>query len=99
MDMSNKCFAKETELVTRDVAGETIIVPIRGHVGDLEGLYTLNKVGATIWQLIDGKKSVREILDAVTREYNVESGNAAKDLLDFFKDLEDAGLIRPSGEI
>jgi len=98
MDIYNKCFAKDTDLVTRDVAGETIIVPIRGHVGDLEGVYTLNKVGATIWQLIDGEKPAHEILDAVTREYNVESGEAQKDLIDFFKDLEDAGLIRPCGE-
>lgn len=97
MDIANTCFAKVNDLVSRDIAGESIIVPIRGHVGDLEGVYTLNEVAARIWQLIDGRTSVREILDTVTREYDVGIEEAVKDLLDFFQDLEAAGLIRPSG--
>lgn len=98
MDIANTSFAKVNELVSRDIAGESIIVPIRGHVGDLEGVYTLNEVAARIWQLIDGRRtSVREILDTVTGEYDVGIEEAVKDLLDFFQDLEAAGLIRPSG--
>jgi hypothetical protein len=58
MDILTKCFIKETDFVTREVAGETIIVPIRGNVGDLNSIYTLNEVGTKIWELIDGKNSV-----------------------------------------
>jgi len=38
-------FVKEPDLVTRLIAGETIIVPIRDGVGDLNAVYTLNQVG------------------------------------------------------
>ena len=98
MNILDKCFIKEKELVTRDVAGEEIIVPIKGHVGDLEGVFTLNEVGALIWRLINGKTTIRQLTQAVRNEYDVEASEAEKDVVDFLRSLEDAGLIRPSGE-
>ena len=97
MNILDTCFAKENDLVTRDVAGERIIVPIKGHVGDLEGVYTLNELGATIWQLINGQATARELAEAVRNEYDVGEAEAEKDVVDFLRSLEDAGLIRPSG--
>ena len=97
MNILDTCFAKEKELVTRDVAGEEIIVPIKGHVGDLEGVFTLNEVGAMIWRLMDGQTTVRQLMEAVINEYEVESLEAEKDVVDFLRSLEDAGLIRQSG--
>jgi len=97
MDTLDTCFDKEKDLVTRDVAGEEIIVPIKGHVGDLEGVFTLNEVGAMIWRLIDGRTTARELADVVRKEYDVEAAEAEKDVADFLHSLEDAGLIRPSG--
>ncbi len=96
MNILDKCFAKEKELVTRDVAGERIIVPIKSHVGDLEGVYTLNELGAMLWQLINGQTTARELAEAVRNEYDVGSAEAEKDVVDFLRSLEDAGLIRPS---
>jgi len=97
MNILDKCFVKEKDLVTRDVAGEEIIVPIKGHVGDLEGVFTLNEVGAIIWRLIDGKTTISQLTQAVRDEYDVEAPEAEKDVVDFLRSLEDAGLIRPSG--
>jgi hypothetical protein len=97
MNILDKCFNKENDLVTRDVAGESIIVPIKRHVGDLEGVFTLNEVGAMIWQLIDGQTTVRQLMEAVRDEYDVEAAEAEKDVADFLLSLEDAGLIKQSG--
>jgi len=97
MNILDKCFVKEKDLVTRDVAGEEIIVPIKGHVGDLEGVFTLNEVGSMIWRLIDGQTTGLQLMEAVINEYDVESSEAEKDVVDFLRSLEDAGLIRPSG--
>ena len=97
MNTLEACFVKEKDLVTRDIAGESIIVPIKGHVGDLEGIFTLNEVGAMIWRLIDGQKTGRELAEAVKDEYDVEAAEAEDDVVDFLRSLEDAGLIRPSG--
>jgi hypothetical protein len=97
MNILDKCFTKESDLVTRDVAGEIIIVPIKGHVGDLEGVFTLNELGTMIWELINGQTTGRELVEAVRNEYDVGAVEAEKDVVDFLRSLEDAGLIRPQG--
>jgi hypothetical protein len=99
MKILDTCFVKEADLVTRDVAGEEIIVPIKGHVGDLEGVFTLNEVGAMIWRLIDGQTTGRQLMEAVRNEYDIGASEAEKDVADFLSSLEESGLIRPSGEI
>ncbi len=96
MNILDTCFAKEKDLVTREVAGVRLIVRIKGHVGVREGVYTLNKLGSLIWQLINGQTTARELAEAVRNEYDVGVAEAEKDVVDFLRSLEDAGLIRPS---
>ena len=90
-------FAKESDLVTRLIAGETIIVPIRNGVGDLNAIYTLNEVGTRIWQLIDGQTRVEQMIKAITAEYEVPKEEAEKDIVEYLDSLEQAGLIKTKG--
>ncbi len=79
MEALEKCFFKEDNCVTREIAGETIIVPIKGRVGDLDSIYTLNEVGTLIWQLIDGQKNIGQIVQSVRQTYDVESEEVTKE--------------------
>ena len=94
MDHLDRCYEREEDLVTRSVAGETIIVPVRSSISDLNSIYTLNEVSSTIWDLIDGKKSVFQIVETVCDEYDVPAKDAESDTLHFLNSLEQAGLIR-----
>jgi len=94
MAISNSCFIKEKDLVTRDIVGETIIVPIKNKVGDLGSIYTLNEVGTIIWGLVDGKKSVGQIAEEICMTYDVTAEEAKKDTIDFLISLKKAGLIQ-----
>ena len=94
MSSPGKCFTKDKDIVTRDVAGETIIVPIRGRVGDLDAIYTLNEAGSLIWQHLENRPTVPQLVDAVVTEYDVATGEAKKDVEDFLESLEAVGLIR-----
>jgi hypothetical protein len=93
MDIATTCFAKKGEFVARVIGGETIIVPVRGQVGDLESVYNLNEVGSLIWERVDGKTPVSGIVEAVAREFEVTAEDAEKDTLEFLGGLESAGLI------
>ncbi len=64
----HQIYVKKTDCVTRQIAGETIIVPIRGQVGDLESIYLLNGVGTRIWEVIDGRRGVTEIGGEISKE-------------------------------
>ena len=54
MDYLERRYAKDPNMVFRDIEGEMILVPIRRRTADLESIYTLNETGARIWELLDG---------------------------------------------
>ena len=98
MSVLDKAFVKDDNLLARNIAGETLIVPLRNSVGDLNSIYTLNDVGARVWQLIDGRRSVSQIASVINTEYDVASGDAAADVLELLDSMAEAGLIRLVGE-
>ena len=87
------CFVQDSNVVTRCIAGETIIVPVTNSVGNLDAIYTLNELGTMIWQSLTGETSVLQIVDAIVREFDVSSDQAAHDALEFLADLRNIGLI------
>lgn len=68
-------------------------MPVRGHVGDLDSIYTLNEVGSRIWQLIDERLTVAQIAACVSAEYDVSEAEAERDVNELLVSLEAAGLI------
>jgi len=95
--MSNRCYSKDKNLVTRSVAGETIIVPVRGGVSDLEHIYVLNEVGSRVWSLLGDRTPISQIAAAVCAEYEVSPEQAARDVDELLHNLETAALIHPTG--
>jgi hypothetical protein len=85
-------------LVTRRIAGETILVPMTTDVVDLNAVYTLNDVGSFVWDLIDGRRSAQAIAEAVSAEYDVAPEQAARDVDELLTGLEAKGLARRSVE-
>ena len=94
MSSSEKSFVRDDELTTRVIAGETLVVPVRGRVGDLDSIYTLNEVASRIWQLIGEGFTVRRIIEVVSDEFEVESVEAERDVSELLASMEEAGLIR-----
>jgi len=92
-----QCYCKAGDLVTRSIATETIIVPVRAHVVDLESIYSMDQVGSLIWHLIDERMSVDEIVEAVCASYEVGREQATNDVREFLDSLQAAGLIRSAG--
>ena len=86
--------SKRDGLVTRNIAGETIIVPVTSNVAQIDFIYTLNEVGSYLWGMIDGRTTVEQLTGALCESYEVTREEAAKDLEEFLGALEEAGLIR-----
>ena len=94
MNDLTKCFLKESDFATRSILGETIIVPIKGGVGDLNSIYVLNELGTQIWELIDGKSTINRMIEEICEAYDVGPEEAEKDTMEFLSSLEVSGLIR-----
>ena len=88
-----QCFQRNKNFVFRQIENETILVPIRNNVGDMDCLYNLNEVGAFIWQQIDGRKSLFDIKKMVVSEFDVPGLTAETDLSEFIADLKDISAV------
>lgn len=86
-------YQRNESLVTRDLAGEKVIIPVRGKVGDLGNIYTLNGVGKDVWELMDGKRDVAAILGALGDEYEVDFDTLSSDVQALLADMRQEGLI------
>jgi Coenzyme PQQ synthesis protein D (PqqD) len=94
-------FVRSQSVVSRLIGGETLIVPVRGNVGDLASIYSFNEIGSLIWKLLDIPKDLTELAAAVEQVYEVESERARKDVERFLNDMLSAGLVevRPAAAV
>lgn len=92
-DRSAIRLAKKGEFVTRNIVGETILVPVRGRVGDLDAIYNLSEVASFIWAHIDGRATLAQIVQGVCAEFDVAPETAEADALQFVTELERTGLV------
>jgi hypothetical protein len=80
-------FARNDQVVSRKIVDELILVPMRKNVADMETLYTLNEVGARVYELIDGAASVRKIVNTIVLELEVTEREAESDAREFIEQL------------
>lgn len=89
-------YRKSPDVVARKVAGECILIPIRGRLADMQHVYPLDAVGERIWAALDGKATLAEIAAAVVEAFEVEPAAAGADAAEFVEDLLKAGLVLPA---
>jgi len=88
-----RIFVRSRSVVSRRVSGETLIVPVRGKVGDLASIYSFNDVGSVVWQLLEIPRDVSELVSAVEREYDVDPQQVGQDVSKFLDDMLSVGLV------
>ena len=81
-------FQRRKDVRYRIIDGEAVV--IRQEAGEVLGI---NNVGARLLELVDGEMPVREIIDALAREYEAERSVLEEDAIEFLQELVGAGLI------
>jgi hypothetical protein len=89
----NKVFLRNSDVISRKIAGELFLVPIKGRIADMENIFALTAVAEYIWDRLDGRKSLNEILNNVVDRFEVEHEQAESDIRGFIVELVGAGLI------
>jgi hypothetical protein len=81
-------YAPSEDIVARSIEGELIIVPLVAGIGDLEDeLYSLNETGKAVWDRLDGKKKLKEVLAELSAEFDAPAGEIEKDLIGLVEEL------------
>ena len=87
-------YMRDDTIVSRRIGEEFILVPIRRKTEDVESIYTLNEMGAFIWEYLDGNTSTITIRDAIIETFEVSHEEAENDLVGFLHQLETLGVIQ-----
>jgi hypothetical protein len=86
-------LARLDQVVVRDIAGETLLIPIRSNVAQLDSVFVLNETGKFIWEHLDGTQSLHGIVTLVCDTFEVENTEAEADVDEFVGLLASAGLV------
>lgn len=81
------------ELIKREIAGDTILVPVGKTVYDSNGLFVLNELGAFIWERLPNMETEAEICEAILAEYDVSKEEAARDVAEFMSKLRELKIL------
>lgn len=85
---------KSEDIVSREIEGELLIVPIASGIGDMEDeLYTLNDTGREIWNLIDGARSLDVITTDLSSRYEAETDEITKDVIGIVSELVNRRIL------
>jgi hypothetical protein len=93
--MMDETYIRSSAVVSRLIAGETLVVPVRGKVGDLASIYSFNDVGTTIWGALANSTSINTLIEMIEREYAVTHVRAAQDVENFLHEMQAAELVMP----
>jgi hypothetical protein len=76
------------DIVVREIEGELIIVPLISGIGDMEDeLFTLNETGRAIWEKLDGRKPLKDIVGELCSEYDASPDEIEKDVIGLVEEL------------
>jgi len=95
MGLVNSRFIRNRDVVSRQIEGELIIVPVRRGVGDMNSLYTLNPVGSVLWEFMAQEHSLPEMVKRVCDEFEVTAAQAKTDIESFLDSMLKEKLIQP----
>jgi methyltransferase-like protein len=86
--------SRSTSVVTRKTGNEYVLVPVTNNIADMTSVYTLNETGAFIWELIDGKKNVEDLIKAVIDKYDIDKETATRDVFSFIDNMSKYLIIK-----
>jgi len=87
-------YCVSEDLVARNIEGELVIVPLSSGIGDLTSeMYSLNTTGVAIWEKLDGKKDLKNIITQIADEYDTSWDEIKDDVVILITDLVKKGLV------
>ena len=96
METLDRVLRRRDDIVARHVAGEQLLIPVRGRLADMQRIFALDPVAEHIWSRLDGATPLAAILGSVVDTFEVDEAQARRDVLEFVTELEAAGLVEPA---
>lgn len=76
------------QVMSRPVGDETVLLDLESGI-----YFGLDGVGKRIWESIDKGLTLRDTVDVIEAEYEVDKDKARADVIEFVRDLIERGLV------
>ncbi len=81
-------YRQHEKVVTRRIAGETLLIPITQIGVDLQRVYLLNETAAAIWALLAEPRDVETVVALLAEEYDTPVQDLRQDVMDTLQEFE-----------
>jgi hypothetical protein len=90
----NLIYGHSPEIIARQIEETIVIVPLISGIGKLdEDLFSLNDTGKLIWEMLDGKSNVRDVIQKISTNYEENVIIIENDVIELLQMLLDKELI------
>ena len=86
--MSETQIKRKDNYIFRKIVKEMVLVPVKQDVAEMEYIFTLNEVGAYIWDKLSQATTVAKVEQAVVAAFDVDPAVAEEDIHLFLEELE-----------
>ena len=87
-------YLRNPDFIFRKIVEEMVLVPIHQDVADMDCIYTLNEVGAFIWDHLDQPASQALLQDLLMKEYDADLEVLTKDIEHFLLEMTSIGAVK-----
>ncbi|WP_309497033.1 PqqD family protein [Sulfurovum sp.] len=88
MNLDQKVTFAET-VFAQEVDGEMVLLDMES-----ENYFGLDEVGTSIWQAMQDKETLKEVLEVLLEQYEVDAEVLENDLSSFIGKLVESGLVK-----
>lgn len=82
------------DLILREVAGESILIPVGEIALDIKGMFTLTESGTLLYRKLTEDCTKEDLVQALLDEYEVDQEKASEDVDAFLEQLEKTGVLQ-----
>lgn len=93
MEWITRCPSKDSKAIFRIIDDQTMAIRIDDKPVGRDNVYIFNSTGTRIWELLDGKRNVEEIIKIIYDEFEIDYKKAEKEVIGFITDLLKKHLI------
>lgn len=87
-------YARNSDFIYRRIVDESVLVPLHNNVADMDCIYTLNGMGAFLWEQLASPATRAELEAAVMAEYEADPLVLMKDLENFLAEMVSIGALK-----
>lgn len=94
MKDQDELFIRNPDFVFRRIINETILVPVRRNLAEIDCIYMLNELGALLWEKLSAPASKTELCQVILDTYDTSEEAACTDLNHFLDELQSIGALQ-----